>query len=79
MKFRTADFALGDDFDFRDTWGVEREYTLDTFAVGNFTDGESGVDTGSAFGDDDTSEDLNALFSAFNHAAMDFDGVANVE
>jgi hypothetical protein len=79
MKFGTADFALGDDFDFRDTWGVEREYALDTFAVGNFTDGESGVDTGAALSDHDTCKDLNALFSAFNHAAMDFDSVSNVE
>ena len=66
MKFRTADFALGDDFDFRDTWGVEREYTLDTFAVGNFTDGESGVDTAAAFGDDET---LIALCAEIEQAA----------
>jgi hypothetical protein len=79
MKFGTADFAFGDHFDFCDTRGVEREYALDTFAVGNFTNGERGVDAGSAFGDNDACEDLDALFSAFDNAAMHFDRVAYIE
>jgi hypothetical protein len=79
MKFGTADFALGDNFDFGDTRGVERENALDTFAVRDFTNGESRVDAAATFCDHDACENLDALFSAFNHAAMDFDGIANIE
>ena len=79
MKLGAADFALADDFNFCNTWGVKRENALNALAIGNFTDSESGVDTGSAFSDYDTSENLNALFSAFNNAAMNFDSVANIE
>jgi hypothetical protein len=79
MKFGTADFALGNNFDFGDTRGVEREYTLDTFAIRDFTNRESRVDAAATFCDHDASKNLNALFSTFNPAAMDFDGIANIE
>lgn len=78
MKLRTADFATGADFDLGDTWGVKREYTLDAFTVGNFADRESFVDAAAALGDDETSEDLDALFATFNHAAMDLDGITHI-
>jgi hypothetical protein len=79
MKFRAADFAFGGDFDLRDTWCVEWENTLDSLAVGNFTDSESGVDAGAAFCNYQTSENLNALLAAFDYPAMDFNRVAYVE
>jgi hypothetical protein len=79
MKFCAADFAFSGDFDLGDTWCVEWENTLDSLTVGNFTDSESGVDTGAAFCDYKTSENLDALLAAFDYPAMDFDRVAYVE
>lgn len=79
MKFGAADFAFGSYFDFGDTWGVERENALDSLTVGNFTDGECGVDATAAFGYHKTCEDLNTLFAALDHTAVHFYGVADVE
>jgi hypothetical protein len=58
---------------------VERENTLNTFTIGNLADGKRLVDTAATHGDDETCENLDTLFSAFDDAAMDFDGVADVE
>lgn len=78
VKFCAADFAFVCHFDLGDTRGVNREYTLNTFSVGNLADGESRVDAAAAFGDDETCEDLDALFATLDNTAMDFDGVAYV-
>jgi hypothetical protein len=79
VKFGATHFATVGDFDFRDPRGVEREYALDAFAVGNLADGEGGVHAGTATGENDASEDLDALFTTFNNPAMDLHGVADVE
>lgn len=78
VKLGAADFAFVGYFDLGDTWCVNWEYTLDTFAVRNLTDSECCVDAAAAFGDNETCEDLDALFATFDNAAMDFDGVTYV-
>lgn len=78
VKFCTADFSFVGYFDLGDARGVNWEYALDTFSVGDFADGECSVDTATAFCDDETCEDLDALFATFDNAAMNFDGVAYV-
>jgi len=79
MKFGAADFAAVDDFDFGDAWGVDWENALDAFAVGDFPDGEGSVHAGTAAGDDQAFENLDTLFAAFHHAAMDFHGITDIE
>jgi len=79
VELGAADFAFVRDLDLGDTRSVQRENALDSLAVGNFTDGESGVDAAAALGDDETCEDLDALLAALNHPAMHLHGVADVE
>jgi hypothetical protein len=79
MKLGAADFATVGDLDFRDPGSVEREYTLDAFTVGNLANGECGVHSGAAAGDDDPSEELDTLFATFHNAAVHLDGVADIE
>lgn len=79
VEFRATDFATVCDLDLGDTWCVNREYALHAFSVGDFTNGECGVDAAAALGDDETCEDLDTLFTTFHNAAMDFDCVAYVK
>ena len=78
VEFRTADLAFVGHLDLGDTWCVKREYAFDTFAVGDFTNGEGGVDAAAALCDDEACEELDTLFATFDNAAMDLDGVAYV-
>lgn len=78
VKLGAADFAFVGYFNLGDTWGVNREYALDTFAVGDLTNGECCVDTAAALGDNEACEDLDTLFATFDNAAMDFDRVTYV-
>lgn len=79
MELRTADLAFGDDLDFCNPRSMEREHPLDTFTVRDFPNGESGVDTSAAFGNDDTRKDLDTLFAPFDNAAVHLDRVSDIE
>jgi hypothetical protein len=74
-----TDFATVGDLDLGDTRGVDREYALHAFAVGNLADSESGVHSGTAAGDHEAGEDLDTLFATFNNAAMDLHGISDIE
>ena len=79
VEFRATHFAAAGDFDLSDTWCVNGENTLHAFAVGNFANGERRIDAVAFATDDQTGEDLNALFATFHNAAMHFDGISYVE
>jgi len=79
VKLGAADFATVGDFDLGDTWCVERKDALYTFAVGNLTDGESGIQADTTTCNHETGKDLDTLFVTFLNAAMNLDGVAYVE
>lgn len=79
MQLCAADFAFVGDFNLRDTRRVKREYAFDTFAIGNFADGKSGVDAAATLCDDEASKDLDTLLTSFDNPAMNFDGVSDVE
>ena len=57
---------------------MKGEDALDAFSVGDLADGECGVDAAAAFCDDEACEDLDALFAAFDNAAVNFYGVTDV-
>jgi hypothetical protein len=79
VELGAADLALVGDFNLGNAWGVERENTLNAFAVGNLADGERSIHTGTATSEDDACEDLDTLFATFHNAGVNLDGVANVE
>lgn len=79
MEFGAADLAAVGDLDFGDARGVDREDALDALAVGDFADGEGGVDGRSVACDDEAGEDLDTFLATFDNAAMDLDGVSDVE
>src|SRR6266481_1828286 len=63
-------------FHFGNSRRMQREHALDSFAVGNTPNGESLVQTATFSANDNTGENLNAFFVAFDHPSMDADGVA---
>ena len=65
--------------DFLDIGGVYRESAFDAFAKGNTANGESFLDVTTFTGDDDTGEDLGALFVAFANLSGNADAVADFE
>jgi len=79
VQLGAADLATVGDFDLRDTRSVQRENTLNTFAVGNLAHGERGVHAGTTTSHHDASENLDALFATFNNAAMNLHGVSDIE
>lgn len=79
VKFSATNFAAVGDFDLCDPWCVDWEYTLNAFAVGNFTNGERSVYAGSAHGDNNASKNLNPLFAAFDNAGVNLNGIAYAE
>jgi hypothetical protein len=58
---------------------VERETTLDAFAVGNLADGERGVHASATTGDHNAGENLDTLLAAFDNAGVDLDRIADIE
>ena len=62
-----------------DTRSMQREGTLNAFAVGNLADGKRLVHAGTTLADHDTLKYLYALFAAFDHAAVYLHSVAHVE
>lgn len=79
MKFGAADFATVDDLNFGNARGMDWENALDAFTVGDFPNGEGSVHAGAAAGDDQAFKNLDTLFAAFHHAAMDFHGITDIE
>lgn len=79
VEFCPADLAAVGHLDLGNAWGVDWEYALDAFAIGDFSHCERGIHTGPAPSDDDAAKDLNALLATFHHSGVDLDGVSNVE
>src|SRR5579859_1443854 len=79
IELGATDVTTADHFDLGDIRGVEREDTLDAFAVGDLAHGERAVQAGIAAGDDDALVSLQTLAGAFDHLDVDLDGVARGE
>ncbi len=79
MQAGTTDTATLGDFDLGNPGGMQRENTLNTFAVGNFANGEGGVHADALAGDDDACENLDTLLVTFHDAGVDFDAVSGAE
>ena len=79
VELGATHFAAVRHLDLSDTGCVNGENALHAFAVGNFANGERRIDAVAFATDDQTGEDLNALFATFHNAAMHFDGISYVE
>lgn len=71
-----SDVAAGDDLDLLDARRVSGEDSLDTYSVGDLTNGEGSADASAGTSDDDALENLNTLFLALTNAEVNLDGVA---
>src|SRR5436305_13476092 len=58
---------------------MHRENALDTFAVGNATDGERFIQTAALSANHNPGEDLDPLLISFHHTGMHADAIANLE
>lgn len=80
VELSATHFAFGNHFNLINTRAVDAEHTLNACAVGNFTNGETRIESTSVLlADDDTLEELNALFPTLNDTGVDLDGVTDVK
>ncbi len=79
VELGATHFAFRNNLDLGDTWAVERVNTLHSGAVGNLANSEGLVDSGAADGKHDALKHLDTLFTAFDHAIVDLDGVTDAE
>ena len=58
---------------------MQGEYAFHAFTVGNFADGESFIDAGTALGDHNALENLDTFLAAFNNTSVNLDGITYVK
>jgi hypothetical protein len=68
IQFRAAHFSFGYKIYLRNTWRVDREDTLDAYAIRDLADGHRFVQSRAATRDHDALEMLDALFIALDDA-----------
>lgn len=66
-------------FDLCNPWGVEREYSLNTYSVGDFSNGSSLVVSTAVSADADSFEDLNTLFFTLFDERVDTNSIPGPE
>ncbi|CVI56983.1 conserved hypothetical protein [Agrobacterium deltaense NCPPB 1641] len=76
VELRAANLTAANDFNAFDQRGVDREYALDAFAVGNLANGEAFGKTAAGTGDANAFVSLNTGTVTFRHANVDAQGVA---
>lgn len=79
VELRSADVAALDNFDLPNGRSVHREGALDSYAVAQLADRVGLLQTAALTADDVTLEDLDAFFTALDHAHVDFQFVARLE
>ncbi|EGE57286.1 hypothetical protein RHECNPAF_4460058 [Rhizobium etli CNPAF512] len=79
IELGATDLTAADDVDAFDQRRVDREYALDTFAVGDLANGEVFLQAAAGAGDADAFIGLNAGTVAFRDLHVDADGVARGE
>lgn len=79
VELCTANTALTDNRDVLYVRGMQREYTLHAYAVGNTTNREGLAYTGTLAGNNCAFELLNSFTLTLADVYVDTDGIANVE
>src|ERR1051326_7653115 len=79
VELCAADAAMTFDLDLIDRRRIEGEHSFDSDSSGDLADGEHLARTTAFARDDETLEDLDALFVAFLDLHVDLDGVAGRE
>ncbi len=79
VELGAANFAVLLDFDFGYFRRVKLKSAFNTFSIGNLTDSEGLVYTGSTTTNYDSFKNLDTLFAAFKNAGMDVDGISRTE
>ena len=77
VELGAANLAVALDFDLVDVRAVEREDTLDAFAIGDAAHGDGFGVAGSLAGNHGSGEYLDAFFPAFFDFVVDANGVAD--
>lgn len=76
IQLGATNFALLDDFDLRQLRGMNLEYTLDTFSVGDLANGEGFVEARPAASEDDSLENLDSFLTTLDNARVNVDGIS---
>ena len=79
VQLGAADLTTTDHFDVINAGGMQRERTLDAYAIRGAANGERFADGAVATGDDGAFKGLKTLAGTFDDLDLNADGIANVE
>ena len=79
VKFRAANRTTAGNFDFRNTWRMQRECTLNANTIRNFSYGKCFTDSAALPFDNNTFKHLDTFTASFNNLNVHFNSVTWAE